>query len=132
VNYEEIQKLGASLRLINPRTLKPGRIWYYGGETYFDVFFELWEGDIHWFQITLRGRSLTWNARDRLIQTGITNEMVVPDVSYYPASKTIEDDRQPDQGFINVVKAILQSRSDQPLFQTMLHLLDESTPAANG
>lgn len=131
MDHEEISKLGASLRPINPKTLKPGRVWFYGGEAYFDVFFELCEGEIDWFQLTLRGRSLTWNARDRLIQTGSTNELVVPDVSYYPASKTIEDDQHPDTGFVNLAKAILQSRPEQPLFQKMLHLLEASSLEPN-
>lgn len=127
MDYDDVRKLGASLRPINPKTLKPGRIWFYGGESYFDVFFELCEDEIDWFQLTLRGRSLTWNARDRTIQTGSTNELVIPDVSYYPASKTIEDDQQPDKGFVNLAKAILQSRPDQPLFQKMLNLLEASS-----
>ena len=41
----EIVALGASLRPISPGLLKPGRmegsvrVWYQGGEPYFDVFF---------------------------------------------------------------------------------------------
>lgn len=126
MDHEEIYKLGASLRPINTQMLKPGRVWFYGGEAYFDIFFELSQNEIDWFQITLRGRSLTWNAGDRTIQTGITNELAVPDVSYYSASKTIDDDPASDQDFIALTKEILKTRPDQPLFRQMLHLLDQS------
>lgn len=122
MDQEEIAKLGASLRKIDPKTLKPGRVWFCGGEAYFDVFFELDNDEIRWFQFTLRGKSLTWSNKQKF-QTGVTNELVTPDISYYPASKTIEDDSQIDAEFLGIVKAVLRSRPDEPLFQRVLTLM---------
>ncbi len=128
----EIVALGASLRPISPGLLKPGRtagsvrVWYQGGEPYFDVFFEVYEGQVFWFQFTLRGRSLSWSRRCDL-QTGSTNELLVSDGAYYPASKTIQADSQNDQAFVNLVCSILESRAEEPLFRQMLTELGRST-----
>jgi hypothetical protein len=129
VDPDDIVKLGASLRPIDPSTLKPGRVWFCGGEAYFEVALDVVEGTINWFQFTLRGRSLTWDRRDRTIRTGITNELVVPDVSYYPASKTLAQDDQQDDQFLDLVKAILRTRPDQPLLRSMLDLLNSGHPS---
>ncbi|AFY66130.1 hypothetical protein [Geitlerinema sp. PCC 7407] len=128
----EIVALGASLRPISPGLLKPGRmegsvrVWYQGGEPYFDVFFEVCEEQVLWFQFTLRGRSLSWSRRCEL-QTGSTNELLVSDGAHYPASKTIQADSQNDQAFVNLVCSILESRAEEPLFQQTLAELRRSS-----
>ncbi|MFN6571335.1 hypothetical protein A6770_11525 [Nostoc minutum NIES-26] len=130
LNEDEIASLGASLRAIEQKLLKQGqkdsktRIWFQGEEPYFDVFFELNNDEILWFQFTLRGKSITWDKRKPELQTGNTNELCLDDVSFYAASKTIENDRQQDWEFIYLVKSILRSRSEEPIFAKALTLFN--------
>jgi hypothetical protein len=122
---DDIQALGTSLRPVTQH-LKPGRVWYYGDEPYFDIFFDLQDGDVHWFQFTLRGRSLTWQRSSNIMHTGNTNELAMTPALSPPSSKLIHDDLGMDHGFYRLVTAILTSRADYPLFQTMVHLLAHS------
>jgi hypothetical protein len=127
---DEIAALGASLRQIDQRLLTPTkekdttRVWYQGGEPYFDVFVELHQGKIQWFQFTLRGKSLSWNPRISGWQTGITNEFRTDDIVFYPASKLIEGDKQADPGFIALAHSILQTRAGEEIFDQMLALFE--------
>jgi hypothetical protein len=124
----EITSLGASLRAIAPKLLKQSsqegkiRVWFQGGEPYFDIFFELNNHEITWFQFTLRGKSLSWYINKPLFKTGITNELNIDDVSFYAASKTVENDRESDREFINLVKSILQTRPEEEIFVKALAL----------
>lgn len=131
-----IATLGASLRRINQNLMKAGdkpnstRVWYQGKEPYFDVLFELEHDRIVWFQLTLRGKVLSWSEQQAGIRTGETDELdIPPDVAYYAASKTIRDGGNVDQTFVEIVKGILASRPDDDLFQTMLTLLNQATVA---
>ncbi len=132
MNKNEITVLGESLRQIDRKILKSGqengaaRIWYQGGEPYFDVFFELKDDQIVWFQFTLRGRSLSWDRKRPGIQTGTTNELKMDDLTYYPASKTIETDTEPDSDFVNLVQSILQARAKESIFAKTLILLKQA------
>ncbi|NET54074.1 MAG: hypothetical protein F6K09_37300, partial [Merismopedia sp. SIO2A8] len=100
IAQNEIAALGASLRQIDQRllnqTLEEGitRVWYQGGEPYFDVFVELLHGRIQWFQFTLRGKSISWSQQICSWQTGMTNELRPDDITFYPASKFIESDQR--------------------------------------
>ena len=131
LNRDEIESLGASLRKIEQRLMKKGnqdgmqRIWYQGEEPYFDIFFELQNSEIAWFQFTLRAKSLSWDNKRRELQTGITNELKVDDVSFYAATKTIEADERIDRNFLELVKAILQTRSEE-IFTKALLLFDSN------
>jgi hypothetical protein len=128
LDKNEIALLGASLRAIEPKLLKPGhnedtaRIWLQGGEPYFDIFFELCNDKIIWFQFTLRGKSLSWHSKNSRLQTGITNELNIDNVSFYAASKLLENDDISDMEFINLVKSILQTRADEEIFAKALTL----------
>ena len=130
MNYteNEITSLGASLRAIAPNILKQSpqkgiiRIWFQGGEPYFDLFFELNNHEITWFQFTLRGKSLSWSSNNPLFKTGITNELSIDDVSFYAASKTLKNDHDSDKEFINLVKSILQTRPEEEIFVKALAL----------
>jgi hypothetical protein len=128
----EIKLLGVSLNEIEQKLLKQAhqeglkRIWFQGEEPYFDIFFDLKDDDIIWFQFTLRGKSLSWDNKRRQLQTGLTNELQLDDVSFYAATKTIENDDKVDIEFINLVKSILQIRSDEKIFAQALLLFDES------
>ncbi len=130
MDQNEIATLGASLRQIDQRLLTPAkeegatRVWYQGGEPYFDVFVELRQGKIEWFQFTWRGKSLSWNPEISGWQTGMTNEMRSDDVVFYPASKLIESDKQPDWQFIELARAVLQTRAGDEIFDKMLALFD--------
>lgn len=130
LDKHEVASLGASLREIEQKILKSScqqgtkRIWFQGDEPYFDIFFELKDDDIVWFQFTLRGQCLSWSTNTGL-QTGYTNELVIDDVSFYPASKTIENESKNDLHFINLVKTILQTRSKEPMFGKALTLFDK-------
>ncbi|AFY32423.1 hypothetical protein [Calothrix sp. PCC 7507] len=130
LDKNEIASLGASLREIQQKLLKQGyktgvsRMWFQGEEPYFDVFFELKDDEILWFQFTFRGKSLSWNGKNPGLQTGTTNELNFDDTSFYAASKTIENDIQTNWEFINLVKLILQVRAEEPIFAKALKLFD--------
>jgi hypothetical protein len=129
LNRDEIESLGASLRKIEQKLLKKTnqdgtqRIWYQGEEPYFDIFFELQDSEIIWFQFTLRAKSLSWDNKRQEVQTGITNELKIDDVSFYAATKTIEADEKIDRNFLELVKAILKTRSEE-IFKKALLLFD--------
>jgi hypothetical protein len=124
----EIASLGASLRAISPRILKSGykyaatKLWFQGDEPYFDVFFELRNNQIGWFQFTLRGKSVSWDSKAPGLQTGTTDELKFNDVSFYAASKTIEADDETDWNFINLVQLILETRASEEIFAKALEL----------
>jgi hypothetical protein len=99
-------------------------MWFQGEEPYFDVFFELKNDEILWFQFTLRGKSLSWDSRRARFQTGTTNELNYNDVSFYAASKTIENDIQTNWEFVNLVRSILETRSAENIFAKVLKLFD--------
>lgn len=130
MDQEEIAELGASLRPIDQRLLTPAkeknktRVWYQGGEPYFDMFIELEDGKIKWCQFTLRGKSISWNSPTSGWQTGITNELQADDVTFYPASKFIESDRQLDQEFVELAHSILQTRASEEIFDKILALFE--------
>jgi hypothetical protein len=132
LNRDEIGNLAASLRPIEQKMLKHthkqgvSRIWFQGEEPYFDMFFELKNDQIIWFQFTLRGKSLSWDSRTPIMQTGDTNELQIGDVSFYAASKTIEHDPEIDLKFVNLVKSILQARADETIFARALALFNEN------
>ncbi|WP_026104152.1 hypothetical protein [Anabaena sp. PCC 7108] len=130
LDKDEIKSLGASLRSIEPKLLKPSlkadtvKIWLQGGEPYFDIFFELSNDEIIWFQFTLRGKSLSWHTQTTKLQTGITNELKIDNVSFYAASKTVENDDICDANFIELVKSILQTRAEEEIFAKALSLFN--------
>ncbi len=130
MDQDEIAALGASLRQIDQRLLTPGkeegitRVWYQGGEPYFDVFVELRQGKIEWLQFTLRGKSISWNRQICGWQTGTTNEMRADDISFYSASKLIESDKRPDSQFIELARSIVSTRAGEEIFDQMLSLFE--------
>jgi hypothetical protein len=129
-HQDEIAALGASLRRIEQKLLKQSqntgitRLWFQGEEPYFDVFFELKNDAILWFQLTLRGKAVSWDSKKSQLQTGTTNELDDDDVSFYAASKTIENHIQTDWEFINLVKSILQTRAEETIFARALELFN--------
>ncbi|OCQ92970.1 hypothetical protein BCD64_07655 [Nostoc sp. MBR 210] len=128
---QEIAYLGASLRAIEQRFIKQRRqegykkIWFQGEEPYFDVFFELEYDKIIWFQFTLRGKTVSWDIRKPELQTGNTNELCADDVSFYAASKTIENDNHTDWEFIYLTKLILETRAEEEIFAQALALFNQ-------
>ncbi|MGB0562021.1 MAG: hypothetical protein ACPGVO_09480 [Spirulinaceae cyanobacterium] len=134
MNLSEIQALGRSLRPIDPTLLNSApaqaaqRLWYQGGEPYFDMFIERDRQQIDWFQITLRGRSLSWHRQHNRWRTGHTNEMETQDLSLHPASKVIESDPQLDGQFFGLVEAIVHSRKGEALFDQLLEIFQTARP----
>ncbi|MEP0817100.1 MULTISPECIES: hypothetical protein [Trichocoleus] len=125
----EINQLGSSLRQIKQTSIRSGeagvvRLWYQGGEPYFDIFFELQDDHLRWFQFTLRGKSLSWSQRAKNVQTGTTDEPRINDTTYYSGSKLIQTNHTVDQNFVQLVRAILQTRADEAVFQQAIALLD--------
>jgi hypothetical protein len=129
MDRNEITALGASLRPIDPKFLKKKiniqRVWYQGEESYFDVFFEIQNHQIVWFQFTLRGKILFWERENSTFQTGETNEFSLHDTTYYSASKLICPDSQPDLDFIQLVQSILQTRAGEEIFDRALALFQD-------
>ncbi len=125
---DEITSLGKSLHKIEQAILKKGdtkggnRIWFQGGEPYFDVVFELIEDEIVWLEFTFRGKCLSWNKKFPKLQTGSTNELQFNDVIFYAATKTIEQDREIDWEFVNLVKSVFKTRADEEIFAQALKL----------
>jgi hypothetical protein len=125
-----IAALGASLRAINPDLMQSGedasakrRIWYQGSEPYFDVTVEKLGKDITWFQVTLRGKVISWRLPNYL-QTGETDELdVPPDVAYYAASKTIRDGERINWPLVESVQAIMACRPEDTVLSTINSLL---------
>ena len=127
----EIERLGSSLRQIDRSLLRhtdnvgTARLWYQGGEPYFDVFFDLKDNQLVWFQLTLRGKSVSWSQKSLRLQTGTTNESRTDDVSYYSASKLIQTNHQADRSFIELARSILQTRAGEVVFDQALALFDQ-------
>lgn len=139
MNSPEIAELGASLRRIDRKPLAADsqqertRVWYQGGEPYFDLFVELQNEEVVWFQLTLRGRAISWS-KDRngsplsqanCWQTGQTNDLQADDLMFYSASKLIEGDRHIDDAFLDLVYAILKTRTGENIFDQILALFEE-------
>jgi hypothetical protein len=130
LDESEIASLGTSLRAINPDLMKPAegastqrRIWYQGNEPYFDVTVELLGDDITWFQITLRGKVISWRP-PHYLHTGETDEMdVPPDVAYYAASKTIRDGENINWPLVQSMQAILAQQPDEALLTQISTIL---------
>ncbi|MFB2919328.1 MULTISPECIES: hypothetical protein [Aerosakkonema] len=131
MDKDEIQALANSLRQIDQKILKSAkdtsikRIWYQGDESYFDMFFDIQNNQIIWFQFTLRGKAVLWDKGKPSLCTGTTGETDSDDVSYYPASKIIKADKKPDLAFIEVARSILQSRAGEANFDKALELFKE-------
>lgn len=133
MEQQEINQLGSSLRQINQTLMRSNdvgttRLWYQGGEPYFDIFFELQDNHLSWFQFTLRGKSLSWSQSAKSIQTGTTNEPQVNDTTYYSGSKLIQTNHTVDQNFVQLVRAILQTRAGESIFDQAIALLDQQAP----
>lgn len=139
MNSPEIAELGASLRRIDRKPLATDskeehtRVWYQGGEPYFDLFVELQNEEVVWFQLTLRGRAISWNkdgscsalSQANCWQTGQTNDLQADDLMFYSASKLIEGDRHIDDAFLDLVYAILKTRTGENIFDQILVLFEE-------
>lgn len=126
-----IVALGASLRQINPDLMKSQagngnkyRIWYQGNEPYFDVNIEKTNDTITWFQITLRGKVVSWRHPQAHLQTGETNEMdLPPEAALYAASKTIRDGQSINWPLVESVQAILAQRPEDSELSAVSALL---------
>lgn len=131
MQQDEIAALGASLHRISQKLLKSDevgntiRVWYQGEEPYFDIFFDFQDHQLIWFQLTFRGKFVTWSRESNDFQTGTTNELQVNDIGYYPASKIVTSDPQTDWDFIRLAYLILQTRINEPVFAEVLALFDE-------
>ena len=129
----EIDQLGASLRQINQTLMRSNevgktRLWYQGGEPYFDIFFELQDSNLIWFQFTLRGKSLSWSRTAKNVQTGTTDEPRTSDTTYYSGSKLIQTNHTIDQNFVQLVRAVLQTKAGESVFDQAIALLDQQAP----
>lgn len=128
MNREEIERLGASLRRINQNLLAHNpnlqviKVWYQGEEPYFDLFVELENQEISWFQLTLRGKAVFWDKSSDRWQTGNTNELHSYDLTFYAASKIIDSSDRIDQNFINLVSAIVSTRQGETIFDQLVAL----------
>lgn len=126
-----IAALGASLRQINPNLMKSEaaasekqRFWYQGNEPYFDVTIEKTGQSVTWFQITLRGKVISWRHPNAHLQTGETDELdVPPDVAYYAASKTIRDGADINWPFVEIAQKILAQRPNDKILAEVSELL---------
>jgi len=125
-----IQKLGASLRPIRQNLLKVDedqgilRFWYQGEEPYFDVFFDIQNQELIWFQLTLRGKCLTWH-KDQGLETGFTEEInVAPE--RYPSSKLIKPQGTLDRAFADLVYEILLTRSTEYPFDLAIKIFTDN------
>lgn len=134
LDTDTIQTLGASLNCISPGLMKGGgqsdseRLWYQGNEPYFDIIVERSGDDITWFQVTLRGRVVSWYKGQETLHTGETDEMEVTPTVNYAASKTVRDAAQTNWPLVKTVHAIVASRPEDPLLQQLTHLIQARIP----
>ena len=120
-DLQKAAELGRALRRVRDSIIKQDptgrtkRIWFQGPEPYLDALFEVCDGTLGWFQVTLRGRSLTFDPVRGCIVTGHTNELAV-DEPLAPASKVVcadagqERRRAPEQAARAVLKVEQNSR----------------------
>jgi hypothetical protein len=129
MDREEIESLGASLRPIDQKLLKKNanieRLWYQGEESYFDMFLDIQNHEIIWFEFTLRGQVLVWDQQNPVMQTGTTNELGTGDLGYYAASKQIKLDLKTDRAFIKLAHSILQTRAGEDIFDRAMKLFKD-------
>ncbi len=133
-----IQTLGKSLSCINPELMKGDatgvseRLWYQGNEPYFDIIVERSQEEITWFQITLRGRVLSWRSGQDYLQTGETDELdVSAEAANYAASKTIRDGSETNWPLVKTVQAIVATRPEDPLLHQLDRLIQAQIPAGS-
>ncbi|WP_008310566.1 hypothetical protein [Leptolyngbya sp. PCC 6406] len=133
-----IQTLGKSLSCINPELMKGDatgaseRLWYQGNEPYFDIIVERSQDEITWFQITLRGRVLSWRSGQDYLQTGETDELdVSAEAANYAASKTIRDGSETNWPLVKTVQAIVATRPEDPLLHQLDRLIQSQMPAGS-
>lgn len=123
----DAEALGRQLRPVNASLQRPPKsggqsLWYRGEERYFDVMLELDErGALTWFQLTVRGFSLTWDKRRDRLLTGRTDELASSTLS--PTSKLVHSQRTLDAELIDFARRLLQSRIDEPTLQQALAAL---------
>ena len=114
-------EIGRALRRIDDRIVrqdalgKVKRSWFQGPEPYLDVFFEEGPAGLEWFQVTLRGRALTWDQPKGFVVTGHTNELATSD-PMQPASKTITSAAVADRQVVQVVRWMFASRAGESPF----------------
>lgn len=115
--------LGRALRRVRDSIQKQdpsGRsatVWFQGPEPYLDVVVELAGGAVAWFQVTLRGRSLTWDAGKGRLATGRTGELEV-DGPLPPASKPLAIDSEIDRAVVQAVAWLLAARAGEEPFDS--------------
>ena len=118
---EKSVELGRALRRIDDRIVRQDaqgklkRSWFQGPELYLDVVFEEGSQGLEWFQVTLRGRSLTWDQARGFVVTGHTNELSTND-PLHPASKTIASGAGPDREVVQAVRWMFAARAGEPPF----------------
>ncbi len=104
----------------------PKRIWYQGGERYFDVFVDLdAAGEPEWFQLTFRGRTLTWERQHNRLWTGYTNEG-----SFQPghsAVKLVTAERHADRSLVALVRNLLAALPQHSELASVLPHLRKAT-----
>ncbi|MBF2035614.1 MAG: hypothetical protein IGR92_09055 [Leptolyngbyaceae cyanobacterium T60_A2020_046] len=132
------QTLGASLRPINPSWMKAEqdedgthqRLWYQGREPYFDVIIEKTGDTITWFQITLRGRIVSWHKTRSHLLTGETEELdVPPEIAYYAATKGVRDSASVNWSLVKTFQAILAAQAEDPTLSQLAALLADQISA---
>lgn len=126
-----IATLGASLRQIDTRLMKSfgraankSRLWYQGGEPYFDVTVEKTAGVITWFQISLRGEIVSWQASKPRVQTGETDEMSSYGMAY-ATSKTIRDHVNVNWPLVAYAQAIVAQRPEDTVLTALSEILTD-------
>ena len=123
--------LAETWRRITPRLAKDdGSVWYQGGEPYMDLFFQLdasqpWLRQLlagprpSWFQLTIRGRTVTWDGA--VVTTGTTDEF--QPAGGFPSSNRVFADRTVDGAVLALARTLLSRQLDDPLFRAALDAL---------
>jgi hypothetical protein len=119
-----------SLRRIDEKVQKAGLagsvlLWYKGAERYFDVFFEIdADGCLVWFQLTFRGRALTWDGPGNRLWTGITSERALG--MGQPSTHLVQPTTERDEQLVRFSLAVLESRRDEEPFTQALSALSHT------
>ncbi len=113
-------QLASGLRRIDERLQKQGpagsvQIWYKGEEPYFDLFFEIdADGCLLWFQLTYRGRAVTWDGPHNQVWTGLTGERQLQ--PNQPATQLVQPSTELDRELVRFALTLLRARADEEPF----------------
>jgi hypothetical protein len=105
-----------------PRAAGGQSLWYRGEERYFDFLLEVdADGALAWFELTIRGWSLSWDSRRRRPITGRTEDYAQ---GAQPMSKLVTAGRTVDQEMVEFARQLFRCRAEESAFALAMAALE--------